>query len=296
MQKKSQVTIQAKIFRTYKVDIPPLNNGTICPFTNGEIQTGSDCNTNCFDCKYSLTETLACDAACPSWDNQNNIIKSGNAHFMNNFISTVNKDGNQATRAGTYKIIKQESNGGKACLAKDGDIIKENCSKTCDFDCKGEWKPVSECTANCPGNAGDDNNGVSSVKSSLALGTKEPNIIPATLNKKYKINSNKFLGGKSCEAADQEIKSFPCSKECKLNCKYNWKYTGCICDDDESSYMEGGQWVRNGINTNTITFINKSHNGGRCDIADVEEDDSNDANIWTGSNTFENSKSCKCYD
>ena len=288
-------TTQAKLFRTYKVDIPPLNNGTICPFTHGEIQTGADCKTNCFDCKYSLTETLACDAACPSWDNQNNIIKSGNAHYINNFISTVNKDGNQATRSGTYKIIKQESNGGKACLSKDGDIVKENCSKTCDFDCKGEWLAETPCIANCPGNAGDDNNGVSSVKSFLAPGTTEPNIIPATLNKKYKINSNKLPGGKPCEAVDQESKSFPCTKECKLNCKYNWKTTGCECDDYESSRKEGGLWLRDGTNTKTTTFINKSHNGGTCDIEEEEEYDSNGDNIWTGSNTFENYTGCKCY-
>jgi hypothetical protein len=288
-------TTKAQLFRTYKVNIPPLNNGSPCPYTHGEIQTGTDCSTNCYDCKYSLTETLPCDAACPSWDNQNNIIKSGNAHYINNFVSTVNKDGNQATRSGTYKIIKQESNGGKACLAKDGDIIKENCSKTCDFDCKGEWLDVTPCNATCPGNADDNNNGISSIKSFLAPGTTEPNINPATLNKKYKINNNKLPGGKPCEAADKESKSFPCTKICKLNCKYNWKTTGCECDDYESSRKEGNYWVRDGTNTKTTTIINRSYNGGTCDIIDSEEYDIDNNNNWTGSNTFESYTNCKCY-
>ena len=43
MQKEKQKitsydTIQAKLFRTYKVDIPP----TVCPFTHVEIQISAD--------------------------------------------------------------------------------------------------------------------------------------------------------------------------------------------------------------------------------------------------------------
>ena len=47
MQKEKQKitsydTIQAKLFRTYKVDILPLNNNTVCPFTHVEIQISAD--------------------------------------------------------------------------------------------------------------------------------------------------------------------------------------------------------------------------------------------------------------
>ena len=55
--------------------------------------------------------------------------------------------------------------------------------------------------------------------------------------------------------------------------------------------------VRDVTNTKTTTFINKSHNGCTCGIGEEEEEeyDSNEKNILTGSNTFENYTYCKCY-
>jgi hypothetical protein len=215
-----------------------------------------------------------------------------------NPISDLDTSGNPATRTGIYKIIKEGSNGGKACLSKDGDIVKEKCSKPCNFDCSGSWINVAQCNATCPGNAGDANKGFSSVKSFLAPGSSssEPTLVPATITNKFTINREKLPGGKACEAAHQATKADPCSKECKLNCKYNWVTdANCECYSGNESYKDPNtkKYVRDGYKTKTTTFINKSYNGGTCNRVEYRSGQ-DDGYEWITDNISTEDIACTC--